>query len=107
MLRVGDGWRGPHPGWGAAVSRRGERGGLSAGATGTRRVPSALMRVWVDMTASAQPLVFRPLIALMRAQGHEVEITTRDYAQTIQLIEREGLEAEVIGHHGGRSRLGK
>jgi predicted glycosyltransferase len=65
------------------------------------------MRVWVDMTASAHPLVFRPLIALLRAQGHEVEITTRDYAQTIQLIERQGLEAEVIGHHGGRSRVGK
>jgi predicted glycosyltransferase len=65
------------------------------------------MRVWVDMTASAHPLVFRPLIALLRAQGHEVEITTRDYAQTIQLIERQGLEAEVIGHHGGRTRVGK
>jgi predicted glycosyltransferase len=59
------------------------------------------------MTASAHPLVFRPLIALQRAQGHEVEITARDYAQTLQLIEQHGLEAEVIGHHGGRSRLGK
>src|SRR3954468_6797078 len=65
------------------------------------------MRVWVDMTASAHPLVFRPLIALLRAQGHEVEITARDYAQTLQLIERQGLDAHVIGHHGGRSRLGK
>ena len=65
------------------------------------------MRVWVDMTASAHPLVFRPLIARLRAQGHEVEITARDYAQTLQLIERQGLEAHVIGHHGGRSRLGK
>src|SRR6187399_1180091 len=65
------------------------------------------MRVWVDMTASAHPLVFRPLIALLRAQAHEVEITARDYAQTLQLIERQGLEAEVIGHHGGRSRVGK
>src|SRR5919198_958478 len=65
------------------------------------------MRVWVDMTASAHPLVFRPLIARLRAQGHEVEITARQYAQTLQLIERHGLEAEVIGHHGGRSRLGK
>ena len=35
------------------------------------------MRVWVDMTASAHPLVFRPLIALLRAQGHEVDITAR------------------------------
>ena len=59
------------------------------------------------MTASAHPLVFRPLVQLLRDQGHEVEITTRDYAQTIQLIESHGMEATVIGHHGGRSRFGK
>ena len=65
------------------------------------------MKVWVDMTASAHVLVFRPLIALLRADGHEVEITAREYAQTLQLLELHGLEAEVIGRHGGRSRLGK
>src|SRR5439155_7161971 len=59
------------------------------------------------MTASAHPLVFRPLISLLRARGDEVEITTRDYAQTIQLIQSHGLEATVIGHHGGRSAFGK
>jgi uncharacterized protein len=65
------------------------------------------MRVWIDMTASAHPLVFRPLVALLRARGDEVEITARDYAQTLQLIEQHGMHATVIGHHGGRSRLGK
>ncbi len=65
------------------------------------------MRVWIDMTASAHPLVFRPLIALLRARGDEVEITTRDYAQTIELLRLHGLDAEVIGRHGGRSRFGK
>jgi uncharacterized protein len=65
------------------------------------------MRVWVDMTASAHVLVFRPLIALLRSRGDEVEITARDYAQTLQLLELHGLEAEVIGKHGGRSRLAK
>src|SRR5207248_5691289 len=59
------------------------------------------------MTASAHPLVFRPLVELMRARGDEVEITTRDYAQTVQLIESHGMRATVIGQHGGRSRLGK
>src|SRR5215204_4851763 len=59
------------------------------------------------MTASAHVLVFRPLIAIMRGRGDEVEITARDYAQTLQLLELHGLEAEVLGHHGGRSRLGK
>src|SRR3954447_18523957 len=59
------------------------------------------------MTASAHVLVFRPLIALLRERGDEVEITARDYAQTLQLLELHGLEATVIGRHGGRSRAGK
>jgi uncharacterized protein len=65
------------------------------------------VRVWVDMTASAHVLVFRPLIEILRRRGDEVEITAREYAQTLQLLELHGLEAEVIGRHGGRSRLGK
>jgi uncharacterized protein len=59
------------------------------------------------MTASAHVLVFRPLIRLLRDRGDEVEITAREYAQTLQLLELHGLEATVIGRHGGRSRLGK
>jgi uncharacterized protein len=59
------------------------------------------------MTASAHVLVFRPLIEILRGRGDEVEITAREYAQTLQLLELHGLEAEVIGQHGGRSRSGK
>jgi uncharacterized protein len=66
------------------------------------------MHVWIDMTASAHPLVYRPLIEIMRARGDTVEITARDYAQTLQLLELHGLEPDaVIGHHAGRSRLHK
>jgi predicted glycosyltransferase len=65
------------------------------------------MRVWIDMTASAHVLVFRPLIEIMRGRGDEVEITAREYAQTLQLLELHGLSAEVIGRHGGRSRVQK
>src|SRR6516225_7797434 len=65
------------------------------------------MKVWSDMTASAHPLVFRPLVEILRARGDAVEITARDYAQTLQLIESHGMTATPIGHHGGRSRLGK
>jgi predicted glycosyltransferase len=59
------------------------------------------------MTASAHVLVFRPLIRLLRERGDEVEITARDYAQTLQLLDLHGLGATVVGRHGGRSRLGK
>jgi predicted glycosyltransferase len=63
--------------------------------------------MWIDMTASAHVLVFRPLIEIMEARGDEVQITAREYAQTLQLLELHGLEAEVIGRHGGRSRVQK
>ncbi|MGH2994803.1 MAG: DUF354 domain-containing protein [Gaiellaceae bacterium] len=65
------------------------------------------MRVWVDITAPAHVLVFRPLIAILRERGAEVEVTTRDFSQNVELLRRHGLEAEVIGRHGGRSPVGK
>jgi len=46
-------------------------------------------------------------VRLLEQQGHQVEITARDYAQTLQLIESHGMTATVIGQHGGRSSLGK
>jgi predicted glycosyltransferase len=52
-------------------------------------------------------LVFRPLLEIMRGRGDTVEITARDYAQTVQLLELHGIDADVLGRHGGRSRLGK
>jgi len=66
------------------------------------------VKVWIDMTAPAHVLVFRPLVEILRERGDEVEITARDYAQTLQLLDLHGLEPDaVIGRHGGRSRLQK
>jgi uncharacterized protein len=65
------------------------------------------VKVWIDMTAPAHVLVFRPLMKLLRERGAEIQVTSRDYAQTLQLLALHGIEAEVIGKHGGRSRLGK
>ncbi|MFL5949780.1 MAG: DUF354 domain-containing protein [Gaiellaceae bacterium] len=65
------------------------------------------MNVWIDITAPAHVLVFRPLIKLLRERGDEVEVTARDYAQTVQLLELHRIDADVLGRHGGRSRLGK
>ncbi len=65
------------------------------------------MRLWFDMTAPAHPVVFRPVIRCLREQGHEVTITARDYAQTIELLELHGLEHIAVGAHGGASRARK
>ncbi|HEX5762063.1 MAG TPA: DUF354 domain-containing protein [Solirubrobacterales bacterium] len=65
------------------------------------------MRVWVDMSAPAHVLVLRPIIERLRAQGHEVEITSRDYAQTQALLDLHAMAHTPIGQHGGASRLRK
>ena len=59
------------------------------------------VRIWVDLTNSPHVLVMRPLIEAMREDGHEVEVTARDFAQTLQLLERFGMEHTAIGRHRG------
>jgi predicted glycosyltransferase len=63
------------------------------------------MRIWIDLTNSPHVLVMRPVIELLRADGHEVRVTARDFAQTLALCERLGIEHTAIGHHRGE-RLG-
>ena len=63
------------------------------------------MRVWIDLTNSPHVLVMRPVIEQLRADGHEVRVTARDFAQTIALCERFGIAHTAIGRHGGE-RLG-
>ena len=65
------------------------------------------MRVWADLTNSPHVLVLRPLIQAMREDGHEVEVTARDFAQTLELCERFGIEHTAVGRHRGGGRGGK
>ncbi len=65
------------------------------------------MRVWVDLTNSPHVLVMRPVIEQLRARGHQVEVTARDFAQTLGLCERFGIEHTAIGHHRGAGLVGK
>jgi predicted glycosyltransferase len=65
------------------------------------------MRIWIDMTAPAHVLVFRPVIERLRARGHEVEVTARDYAQTLELLRLHRMDHVAFGRHGGASRLQK
>jgi predicted glycosyltransferase len=65
------------------------------------------MKVWVDCTAAAHPLVLRPVIDGLRERGHEVEITAREYGQTVGILERLGLEHTVVGTHSEGSTVAK
>jgi predicted glycosyltransferase len=65
------------------------------------------MRIWVDLTNSPHVLVMRPVIEALRADGHEVEVTARDFAQTLQLCERFGIAHTPVGRHRGEHRASK
>ena len=56
-----------------------------APAAGSVTVP-ALMRVWIDLTNSPHVLVMRPVVERLAADGHEVRVTARDFAQTLELV---------------------
>ena len=63
--------------------------------------------VWIDLGNSPHVLFFRPVIDELHRRGVLTVVTARDFAQTPQLCARFGIQAEVIGHHGGASISGK
>jgi predicted glycosyltransferase len=65
------------------------------------------LRIWVDITNSPHVPFFRPLLERLREQGHDVDVTARSYAQTLELLALNGITATAVGSHGGRSRVGK
>ena len=65
------------------------------------RAALACVRVWIDLTNSPHVLVLRPVIERLRADGHEVEVTARDFAQTLELCDRFGIAHTAIGRHRG------
>jgi uncharacterized protein len=65
------------------------------------------VRAWVDLTNSPHVLVMRPVIERLRAAGHEVEVTAREFAQTLELCDRFGIDCTPIGRHRGERRLAK
>ena len=66
------------------------------------------MRVWIDVSNSPQVPFFRPLLDLLHTRAHNVHVTTREFAQTIELLSLHGIAHEVVGPgHGGASAAGQ
>ncbi len=65
------------------------------------------MRVWIDLANSPHVPFLRALTDRFTAAGHEVEITAREFAETVPLARAAGFTPHVIGKHGGREVLSK
>lgn len=59
------------------------------------------MRLWIDLANSPHVPFFKALANRFTAQGHEIEITARDFAETVPLARDAGFEAHVAGEHAG------
>lgn len=65
------------------------------------------MRIWIDLANSPHVPFFHALIPEFTARGHQVEITAREFAQTVELAMKVGMMPHVIGRHGGGTFRGK
>src|SRR3954468_10080068 len=65
------------------------------------------MRIWIDLANSPHVPFFHALIPKFTERGHTIEITARDFAQTVALASKAGMMAHLIGGHGGGSIAGK
>jgi predicted glycosyltransferase len=65
------------------------------------------MRIWIDLANSPHVPFFRALAKEFQERGHEIEVTARDFAETVELARAAGFIPEVISGHGGRKLASK
>ena len=65
------------------------------------------MRIWIDLSNSPHPLLFAPIARRLEELGHEVGITARDNAQTVELTLERWPDATIIGGQSPQSRARK
>jgi len=60
------------------------------------------LRLWFDIVTPKQVLFFRPVIDLLRQDGHEVLTTSRRYREVEQLASMLKLDLSFVGSRGGK-----
>ena len=65
------------------------------------------MRIWCDILTPKQLLFFRPVIDILRKDGHEVLSTSRRYREVEQLATLLGFDLTFVGARGGKDPLGQ
>jgi predicted glycosyltransferase len=65
------------------------------------------MRIWIDLSNSPHPLLFKPVARQLEGLGHSVLVTARDNAQTVELARERWPDVEVIGGPSPKGRRAK
>lgn len=59
------------------------------------------MKFWIDIVNSPHVHFFKPIMEELIAQGHDVQVTAREFAQTTSLLEKFSIPFTLIGAHAG------
>src|SRR5256885_1725079 len=65
------------------------------------------MRIWIDLANSPHVPFFRSLANEFIQREHEIVVTARAFAETVELAAAAGFTPHVIGEHGGGRLSGK
>ena len=65
------------------------------------------MKIWIDLANAPHVPFFVPIIRELERRGHYVILTMRDFNQTAEISQKNGLRGTIIGKHGGKSSVGK
>ena len=65
------------------------------------------MKIWFDLTNFPHINFFRQMIEELKAEGHDVVITCRPLANTIDLLDLYKMDYTVVGKHYGKSIVKK
>lgn len=65
------------------------------------------MRIWFDISNSPHVILFYDLINDLSSDGHEIIITSRPLANTIDLLNQYNLNHNIIGSHYGKNLIKK
>jgi uncharacterized protein len=65
------------------------------------------VRVWIDLANSPHVPLLAPVVERLRGDGHEVVLTARDHAQTVELARARWPDVQVIGGQSPPGRAAK
>jgi len=62
------------------------------------------MKIWIDISNSPQIHFFKNIIKRLDRLGHEVVVTSRKFGSMESMLERNNVDCQIIGEHGGASK---
>jgi uncharacterized protein len=63
--------------------------------------------IWFDLDNSPHVPLFIPVFAELEKRNIPFDITARDFAQTLELLNMQKIRHTAIGHHGGKNKVKK